>query len=806
MSHFNSNESSEKASLLVMNQLQNNIQQQINATQNQLSPLEKELMVKKTFDTYLHQHRREIQNGILKVTRELIAQDQSTQHFPYLLESDSFYYYDLTKNIIKTGNMGQKKGSKYFNPKTNAPMGQWEPYNIHPYIGAIIFRTIKLLNPQVSLMEAVSYTPLFITAIILIVFLLSNHFILKLNAVVSFVSSVLLVLVPIFVKRSALGWYDNDVYNIFFPLLIFSTLLYAIKNIKNLPKILLAGLCLSILFPIYTLFWQGWPFLFVVMFLSLFAITIIYLLILKEKTCALNSGILIAMFIAGTISGISVIFGIKEFFSLIQEAWGEIGKFSSSQINIWPNIFITVGELNKTNIFFVISETIGWLGCLIASGYVISSLIKNFTLLKNKKELDQQELCNITVLSIFATCGIYLALGAQRFTFLCVTPLILLFALGLQELWDILSKRFSVKWITIILLLTTIIPFIKLQIAIPGLLDPIYNDTWDQAFKEIREKTPPDSIINTWWPPGHFIKAMAERRVSFDGADIGSTQSYWLASFFLSKNEREAAGILRMINNSGNQTVEFLNKFKVETSTAIKIAKEITALSKTEAKTLLSQVIKDPLVVEAILQFTHNRPAPTYCLLYKEFVDNNIQLSLFGKWDFKKMEIINQDPNLLAKIPSRNSDDYIKFLWELVGGPYKYSGTLSPLAQKDNIILFQDNVEIDVKNLDASISSPKYGIGKPFSIFYINDKGILSEKIQPQSNLKYSVALFKDNEVWQCILMDRPLAQSILMRLYYFKDKGLKIFEPFCEKSDLTGRNHIIVYKVNWDKLEQVEK
>ena len=37
---------------------------------------------------------------------------------------------------------------------------------------------------------------------------------------------------------------------------------------------------------------------------------------------------------------------------------------------------------------------------------------------------------------------------------------------------------------------------------------------------------PENSIITTWWPPGHFIKSMAQRRVTFDGATINFPQAY----------------------------------------------------------------------------------------------------------------------------------------------------------------------------------------------------------------------------------------------------------------------------------------
>ena len=77
--------------------------------------------------------------------------------------------------------------------------------------------------------------------------------------------------------------------------------------------------------------------------------------------------------------------------------------------------------------------------------------------------------------------------------------------------------------------------------------------------------------------------------------------------------------------------------------------------------------------------------------MYNEFVDNNIQLSYIGKWNFKKIENIDSRPDLLKKVPSRNSKDYIKFLWDLVGGPYQFTSRIVELGRKDNTVIFEEN-------------------------------------------------------------------------------------------------------------------
>ena len=95
----------------------------------------------------------------------------------------------------------------------------------------------------------------------------------------------------------------------------------------------------------------------------------------------------------------------------------------------------------------------------------------------------------------------------------------------LSEKWD---ARYSLggKIIMSLLILSSIcLPIRNLHQNIEGLLNPIYNDTWNKVFEKIKNETPENSVINTWWSPGHFIKAMSNRRVTFDGATINFPQS-----------------------------------------------------------------------------------------------------------------------------------------------------------------------------------------------------------------------------------------------------------------------------------------
>jgi len=347
-----------------------------------------------------------------------------------------------------------------------------------------------------------------------------------------------------------------------------------------------------------------------------------------------------------------------------------------------------------------------------------------------------------------------------------------------------------------------LLPISYIHKNLRGLLNPIYNEVWDKTLIKIRDNTPKESIINTWWPPGHFIKAIAERRVTFDGATINVPQAYWMANVFLSQSEEEALGILRMLNNSANKAAEYLQSLNIDLSDAIPMLKEITKMDRTRAEITLNTLLGNKSQVKQVLELTHKTPPPSYLLLYNEFVDNNIQLKFIGNWNFKAIESINKNKSLLKEVPHHNSPQYIQFLWKLAGGQFRYSAPLPQVGQYESFALFQDNIKIDLNSKNAYIQSQTFGKGIPYSVFYLEGNEI-KEKVLDNSSLTFSIVLVRNDRNYTCMLMDRPLANSLLIKLYLFDGIGQKYFKLFSKETDLTKRTEIEVFEIDWKKFEE---
>jgi len=62
------------------------------------------------------------------------------------------------------------------------------------------------------------------------------------------------------------------------------------------------------------------------------------------------------------------------------------------------------------------------------------------------------------------------------------------------------------------------------------------------------------------WDAGDWFKAVAKRRVLFDGQSQNSTRACWIGKVLLSSNEEEAVHILRMLNNDGVRPYLLINE------------------------------------------------------------------------------------------------------------------------------------------------------------------------------------------------------------------------------------------------------
>ncbi len=799
LTHNISSDAYEQGTMLVITKIRASIAGQISRQFPDMPTSQKEQLAKKQFDKTLKEHGSEIRQAFDQAGQKILEHSGESQH--YLLASDSYYYLALTQELLEKGSFGTKsEGSKFFNNFMLAPLGYWQPQTWHPYLGALSYKIVRFFKPDSSLMFGVGFTSVFLFPIVLAAFFLTCRA-LGCGAFPSFIASIFFVLAPIYLQRSTFAWFDDDAYNVFFPLIIFYCLFKSIDHYHNIKKLLIYASLTAIVMALYSRFWYGWGFIWA---LSAGAIGLsTFLSFNKNKDSFKPSLILTTALVITPFIAVGLMCGFGEVWQILSFASGELKKFIAPSLKTWPDLFIVVGELKKCSLRDVVNLTGGQ---IIFCGGLL-------TVLWNTRKAFiryDSNAAKTTLLTLFFAFTLFLSINAQRFTILCLTPLALLFAYGLNQLWltrNQLTEACGLKTTALkrtftgifagILLLSLSLPIISSQKNIRALLSPIFNSAWERALVKLRDHSPTNSVINTWWSPGHFVKAIANRRVTFDGATINGEQAYWLTRVYLSQSENEALGILRMLNISSNSATEYLQRKNIPLSIAVPLITQATLLNRDNAFKLYAQTLSNQDAQELIFM-THGEPPPSYILIYNEIVDGNVMLGYLGKWNFKKIEELNKNPETLKKIPSKNSKNYVDFIWSLVGGPYRQSPTLNPVALNKDTILFDQGVAINTNDMTVSIQSASYGSGVPLSILYA-DGNKITEKTFSDANLSYSVVYFKDpNGAPRCVLLDRMIANSLLARMYYFEGLGLHHFKPFSKESDLTGRTKIFIYEVTW--------
>ena len=70
------------------------------------------------------------------------------------------------------------------------------------------------------------------------------------------------------------------------------------------------------------------------------------------------------------------------------------------------------------------------------------------------------------------------------------------------------------------------------------------------------------------------------------------------------------------------------------------------------------------------------------------------------------------------------------------------------------------------------------------------------EKFYTNANVPFSIFIMKRKEGYKCVLLDRSLANSLLVRLYFFNGAGLRYFIPFIDAEE--HNEYIKVFNIAW--------
>ena len=730
----------------------------------------------------------------------------------YLLEADPYHFLYLTKQIEETGRMSaQFKEGKYFNPMMHAPKGEWPAFLIHPYAGFIWYRALRLANPKIEMMEALGFFPVFLCVLVTLAFFWLTR-ILEKGVLASFAGALTLLLSPVFIQRSAFGWYDTDPYNYLFPILILAVFFWGIGK-ANRP--VLAGVGSAFLTGMYSLFWAGWPLMLLILPASVLPALGILKLPgpFKDSEISGRAGKFVLSFIFFSIPAAFIFRTPAGFLSSLTYGWETLLKFSRAEFDLWPSAFLTVGESQGITVKKLIFLTANYVTFTVALAGAVAALFKAW------RSRDARQFFDWVFLSAFAFPFFVLALKTERFSLLFVLPLCFFVMWGIEALGAIFktllerglarTRFFKIAGLAAalpVLVLFLPMPLLTAHIVSLG-IEPIMNDTWFEALHEIKQKTPEDAIINSWWPPGYFISAIAARPVTFDGGTQHLRDTYWMARALVTENERECAGILRMLNTGNNGALELLESRGMEAPEAVALLKEIVTLGRSKARQRLAEVL-DAEESKKLLLLTHgqNDLRPTYLFLYNDLIEQNPVVTVMAQWDFQKARQMRQNMKeepffKLGKKPMT----YLDRVLEISGGFLQYTPEAGVEKNENDILFFTNGLRVNQISQEAYIVLPeKKTAVKPMSLLYGDGDQFIEKRYSgPYANV--SALLFEDGPEIKSVLADPKLIRSMMFRMYYAGGKGLKLFRPIFSKKDPVSQTALMLYELDREALKVLE-
>lgn len=629
------------------------------------------------------------------------------------------------------------------------------------------------------------------------------------------ISCLYIGLAPIFLSRSSGGWFDMDILNLLFPLLIVWTYLMVYKT--NVFKLKTLWIFFSSFWVgLFCFTWPGWWFIFLVVILyeifSLVSLLFVYwrgnekdLVLLKRRL------LFLAFFLLFSCLWIIVFSGLAPLLSLSDQLKEAITLNKPLTGFLWPNVFSTVGELRRPD-FYQIANAAGGMGLFLPA--LVSILILLIRTLRNKKCTDFEREFRLILLFWFMSM-FFASLKGIRFVMFILIPLGVSLGWIINEAYTYFkNKKKGVHLIVGATLIILLCEFINNGYREAKQSFPLMDDNWNKILTALKEKTPQKAVINSWWDFGDWFKAVSKRKVIFDGQSQNVPQAYWMAYALLTDNEEEAINILRMLNNGGNSAFEAINRHLRDPFKSVLLLKRVLLLDSKEAKETLMKFLPMPTAKE-VIKLIFDRPQRAYFIVDYTMLEKIRTISFLGNWDFAKVylayNINKKGKNRITDYLKESIMDKQKIdklyqeatliskdnldIW--ISHRYNFYGKLVNGQIKNDIVLFDNGLVYNPKEQTIFLYYPrdtKYKIPKSLFLFE-NSSGALKETVYPGNDLDFSALILKNQENYQAILLDSQLAKSLFVRLYFLNGSGLKYFKPFTEENE---DGYIRVFEIIW--------
>jgi len=802
-----------QAKNIIENSIQQGTMAEVYKKFPQFYPLAKDEIKKSKMVEYKRLNKKTIDAEIRKLYLKLKDRHQDDSGQTYIMELDCWHWARYVQNIVRQGHPGDRVISgKQWDMFMLAPTGEaikWDDFLY--YFSAILYKTFFMFF-KIPVFVFVFYLPLFFTAIFMItLYLVSFRYGKNLGAIAS---CLFIGLAPVIIPRSTVGWFDKDVLNLLFPVAIFG-IYSSVFNTDSQKKRFLWILFSSFLVGLFSFSWTHWWFIFFIIIFYEF-LTVVYLglsniffghtewVSFKRHLLFLISFSFLSMLFVFLMAGTEP---LVELYNQTTEAL----RFNKPIMpSIWPNVYSTVGEMRNTNVAEIMRSIGGSKGgwfftasLLCMSGLLVRALWD--------KKYAPFKRASISILAVWFASMFFATTRGVRFIVFLTIPLGISLGWAINDVYAYFREKrnFFGIFLTAAFFIVFCVVSIQNGYGSATYCYPLMTDTWYKMLNLIKEKSPEDAIINSWWDYGDWFKVVANRRVIFDGQSQGTPQAYWMAKALLTDDENEAISILRMLNNGGNEAFDVIDgEIKNELRSAI-LLEGILAISPERAQATLLKFLP-PQAVDEVMRILFATPSKA-CFVVDDSMPFKIgAISYLGNWDFSRVYMAQnfnkqEKAQIIEYLKSfgRDEQELQRFYQEVFLISTKnlnewlshrlqfYSGTMDG-HEKGGVIYFENGFAYNPG--DSSLRSNNGQI--PRSLFLQVDGNII-EQVFPNANIGCSLLIYQTQPgVYKSVMLDRELGKSMFVRLYFLKGKGLRHFTPFIDAEE--GNSYIRVFGIAW--------
>ncbi len=533
---------------------------------------------------------------------------------PLYSEYDSFYFarfaLDMKEGLYKYGAIDHFR--LFPDNTTNAKLSEKETfYSTYPLAGVFISHIFYFLSKITGMSVAwLTYylIPIFATTVVLPLFFYFNRLHLPFAGILS---GLVAVSAPMYLGRTCLMRLDHDVFNLTLP---FSIAYFFYRFFEtNQRESKLFWITLASLFMLFYQLWYAHPNLNFVLLLTFLVIffwePVKNLFIKRNKTFTFSKEDFIFLAILILPQLWYIYEGPYHLFQQVATLVFNIKSPTSIDILFkdFPNIFISISELSRLSFeealaSVVFNKILGIIGLIGAILLFIFNFKKLFFLLP------------------FFGIGCLVFFSGARFS-MYLSPFI---GIGLgflvhflfEKLFpylDIFREKHKQRLVLALMgILLFVVVIITQREAIGMVCTPKVDAELVKDMEWIKEHTPKNAVIWSWWDYGYAFQLYARRAVFHDGGSQTSPKTYFIARSFSTSDPREAWLITSFVSNYG-----------------------LTGLTK-----IMKNGLSAEEVVESIKRGEFAKPinTPIYWVFTQDLIPKFGWIHYFGTYEFKRKE------------------------------------------------------------------------------------------------------------------------------------------------------------------------